>query len=130
NAANVMDVSEQPVTARPGGNERGSEAQESPGSRSLVRMDIATHTCGWRGHATFAPDEPELRARMRADTPAGEAWRCLRCESFVVGPPRAGGPADTAPEIPRGRLLRDRLIMRLLAAERVIRAIIFSLLAI
>jgi len=54
----------------------------------------------------------------------------LRCETFVVGPPRAGGPADTAPEIPRGRLLRDRLIMRLLAAERVIRAIIFSLLAI
>ena len=93
-------------------------------------MDFALRSCGLRGHATFAPDEPQLRDRLRADTPAGEAWRCLRCETFVVGPPRAGGPADTAPEIPRGRLLRDRLIMRLLAVERVIRAIIFSLLAI
>ena len=54
----------------------------------------------------------------------------MRCETFVVGPPRARGPADTVPEIPRGRLLRDRLIMRLLAAERVVRAIIFILLAV
>ena len=54
----------------------------------------------------------------------------MRCETFVVGPPRGRGPAGTAPEIPRGRLLRDRLIMRLLAVERVIRATIFMLLAI
>ena len=93
-------------------------------------MDFALRSCGLRGHATFAPDEPELRLRLRADTPAGEAWRCLRCETFVVGPAHVGGPAETAPEIPRGRMLRDRLIMRLLAVERLIRAIIFSLLAI
>jgi hypothetical protein len=93
-------------------------------------MDFALRSCGLRGHATFAPDEPELRDRLRADTPVGEAWRCLRCETFVVGPPRGRGPAGTAPEIPRGRLLRDRLIMRLLAVERVIRATIFMLLAI
>lgn len=93
-------------------------------------VDFALRSCGLRGHATFAPDEPTLRARLKADTPAGEAWRCLRCETFVVGPPRRHGPADTAPEIPRGRLLRDRTLMRLLAAERVIRAVIFGLLAV
>ena len=82
-----------------------------------------------RGHATFAPDEPELRDRLRVDTPVGEAWRCLRCETFVVGPPRGHGPADTAPEIPRGRLLRDRTLMRLLAAERAVRGIVLVLLA-
>jgi uncharacterized membrane protein (DUF2068 family) len=93
-------------------------------------MDFALRSCGLRGHATFEPHEADLRARLRVDTPAGEAWRCLRCETFVVGPPRRSGPADTAPEVPRGRLLRDRVIMRALAVERAFRFLIFALLAI
>jgi uncharacterized membrane protein (DUF2068 family) len=92
-------------------------------------VDFALRSCGLRGHATFDPDEPELRDRLRVDTPAGEAWRCLRCETFVVGPPRRSGPANTAPEIPRGRLLRDRTLMRALAVERAVRGVIFLLLA-
>jgi uncharacterized membrane protein (DUF2068 family) len=92
-------------------------------------VDFALRSCGLRGHATFAPDEPQLRERLKVDTPAGEAWRCLRCESFVVGPPRLSGPADSAPEIPRGRLLRDRTLMRALAVERAVRCVIFLLVA-
>ncbi|MGB6208090.1 DUF2127 domain-containing protein [Mycobacterium sp.] len=92
-------------------------------------VDFALRSCGLRGHATFAPDEPDLRGRLTADTPAGQAWRCLRCETFVVGPPRRSGPATTAPEIPRGRMLRDRTLMRALAVERAIRCVIFLLLA-
>jgi uncharacterized membrane protein (DUF2068 family) len=92
-------------------------------------VDFALRSCGLRGHATFAPDEPKLRERLKADTPVGEAWRCLRCETFVVGSPRRSGPANTAPEIPRGRLLRDRTLMRALALERVFRCVIFSLVA-
>jgi uncharacterized membrane protein (DUF2068 family) len=88
-------------------------------------VDFALRSCGLRGHATFAPDEPELRERLKADTPAGEAWRCLRCETFVVGAPRRSGPANTAPEIPRGRMLRDRTLMRALAVERLLRCVIF-----
>lgn len=34
------------------------------------------------------------------------------------------GPADEAPEVPRGRLLRDRVIMRVLAVERLLRALV------
>jgi uncharacterized membrane protein (DUF2068 family) len=90
-------------------------------------MDVALHACGLRGHATFAPDEPDLRARLRADTPAGEAWRCLRCETFVVGEPADHGPAATAPHVRRGRNLRDVVVMRALAIERVFRTVIFSL---
>ena len=86
-------------------------------------MDWNLSTCGRRGHVTFAPDEPELRARLQVQTPAGEAWRCLRCESYVVGSAKGSGPADEAPEVPRGRLLRDLRIMRLLAAERVLRGL-------
>jgi uncharacterized membrane protein (DUF2068 family) len=92
-------------------------------------VDFALRSCGLRGHATFAPDEPQLRERLTADTPAGQAWRCLRCETFVVGPPQRSGPANTAPEIPRGRFLRDRTLMRALAVERAFRSVIFVLLA-
>ena len=92
-------------------------------------VDFALRSCGLRGHATFAPDEPELRERLKAETPAGEAWRCLRCETFVVGPPSRSGPANTAPEIPRGRMLRDRTLMRALAVERALRCLIFSAVA-
>lgn len=58
------------------------------------------------------------------ETAAGEAWRCLRCANFVPGPPTGSGPADHAPEVPRGRLLRDRVIMRVLAVERFLRALV------
>ena len=92
-------------------------------------VDFALRSCGLRGHATFAPDEKDLRERLRADTPAGEAWRCLRCETFVVGAPRGSGPANTAPEIPRGRMLRDRTLMLALAVERALRCVIFLALA-
>jgi uncharacterized membrane protein (DUF2068 family) len=93
-------------------------------------VDFALRSCGLRGHATFVPDEPALRERLKASTPVGEAWRCLRCETFVVGPPSRSGPADTAPEIPRGRLLRDRTLMRALGAERAVRGLIFLLVAV
>ncbi|MBM9467041.1 DUF2127 domain-containing protein [Nakamurella leprariae] len=88
-------------------------------------MDWSLRSCAVRGHETYAPDEPELRDRLRVTTTAGEAWRCLRCGDFVAGPARRSGPADAAPEVPRGRLLRDRTIQRLLAAERVLRAALF-----
>lgn len=93
-------------------------------------MDWNLRACGWHGHATFSPNEPELRERLHVGTPAGEAWRCLRCGAYVVGPPVLSGPADSAPEVPRGRLLRDRLIMRLLAVDRAFRAVMLVLLAI
>jgi uncharacterized membrane protein (DUF2068 family) len=86
-------------------------------------VDWNLNTCARRGHETFAPDDSALADRLHATTPSGEAWRCLRCEGYVVGPPKGSGPADHAPEIPRGRLLRDRRIMRLLALERGIRGL-------
>jgi len=85
--------------------------------------------CGRHGHETYAPDEADLRARLTVVTPAGDAWRCLRCGDFVIGAARRSGPAADAPEVPRGKLLRDRTIMRLLAAERVIRGIVLLFVA-
>jgi uncharacterized membrane protein (DUF2068 family) len=74
--------------------------------------------CGRHGHVTYAPTEAELRSRLHARTAVGEAWRCLRCGDFALGPPKASGPAADAPIVLRGRALRDATILRLLAVER------------
>jgi uncharacterized membrane protein (DUF2068 family) len=80
--------------------------------------------CGRRGHVTYRPTEPELAARLRSQTALGEAWRCLRCGDWVLGPPQASGPADQAPVPPRGKALRQLTILRVLAVERVIRGLV------
>src|SRR5215475_1218711 len=92
-------------------------------------MDWNLRSCGRHGHATYAPTEPELRERLHAPTALGEAWRCLRCGDFVLGRPRGEGPAENAPVVLRGRALRDALILRLLAVERGVRAILIILAA-
>ena len=86
-------------------------------------MDWNLRSCARRGHITYAPDEPELRERLTVDTPQGAAWRCLRCGTYALGEPRGSGPADEAPLVPRGGAIRDRLIIRILAVERVLRGL-------
>jgi uncharacterized membrane protein (DUF2068 family) len=90
-------------------------------------MDWNLRTCGRRGHVTYAPDEPDLRERLHAQTPVGEAWRCLRCGDFVLTEPHGSGPASDAPLVMRGRALRDALILRLLAVERWGRGVVIIL---
>ena len=87
-------------------------------------FDWSLRSCGLHGHVTYRPTEPELAERLRADTAAGEAWRCLRCEAYVAGPPHGSGPAEDAPLVLRGRALRDAFILRLLAVERFIRGLL------
>jgi uncharacterized membrane protein (DUF2068 family) len=89
-------------------------------------MDWNLRSCGRRGHVTYAPSEPELRERLHAQTPVGEAWRCLRCGDFVPGGPGREGPARDAPVVLRGRELRDAVILRLLALERWIRGLLVA----
>lgn len=90
-------------------------------------MDWSLRACGRKGHVTFAPSEPELRERLHTQTPVGEAWRCLRCGTFVLGEPKGAGPAENAPIVLRGRALRDAFVLRLLAAERFLRGIAMGL---
>jgi len=92
-------------------------------------MDWSLLSCGRNGHITYAPDEPELRAQMSASLDEGTAWRCLRCGTFVPGPAAATGPADKAPMVPRGREIRSKAILRFFAIERVIRGLIFVVVA-
>ena len=92
-------------------------------------MDWSLRACARKGHVTFTPDEPALRARLSVTTPVGVAWRCLRCGDFAVGPPRGSGPADEAPVVLRGKALRDATVLRLLAVERAVRAVVLFALA-
>jgi uncharacterized membrane protein (DUF2068 family) len=87
-------------------------------------VDWNLRVCGWSGHVTYRPDEEDLSARLRADTPAGVAWRCLRCGDFALGEPKGSGPAEKAPLVARGKALRDTIVLRLLAVERFGRAIL------
>ena len=92
-------------------------------------MDWSLRTCGRRGHITYAPDETVLREKLHAETRVGEAWRCLRCGDFVLGEPVSSGPANQAPLVLRGRALRDAFVLRFLAVERGVRAVILGLAA-
>lgn len=92
-------------------------------------MDWSLRGCARKGHVTYAPVEPLLAERLHVATPAGEAWRCLRCADFVVGEPHGTGPADEAPLVLRGRALRDATVLRLLAVERGLRGLVLLALA-
>ncbi len=95
-----------------------------------MKLDWNRRACARRGHITYAPAEAPLRERLHAVTPHGDAWRCLRCGDFTLGEPHGSGPADRAPEVPRGRALRDLLILRVLSVERVLRGVFIVLAAV
>jgi uncharacterized membrane protein (DUF2068 family) len=92
-------------------------------------VDWSLRACARKGHVTYAPDETALRDRLHVTTSGGEAWRCLRCWDFVVGEPAATGPATAAPIVLRGRVLRDAFVLRILAVERLVRAVVIGALA-
>jgi uncharacterized membrane protein (DUF2068 family) len=95
----------------------------------LRHFDWNLRSCGRHGHATYAPDEEALARRLHAPTPAGDAWRCLRCGDYVLGEPRGRGPAEDAPLVLRGRALRDAFVLRFLAVERGVRGLLLVALA-
>lgn len=105
------------------------EADEKPHKKADKKK--ARHARRWEllgcarsGHLTYRPDEQELADGLHSTTPQGQAWRCLRCGEYVIGAPRAHGPADDAPVPRRGAQIREAVVMRLLAIERFIRAIV------
>ena len=69
---------------------------------------------------------PDCGSRLR---PVTRGDVCDAKPSWWASQP-GHGPAETAPHVRRGRNLRDVVIMRALAVERVVRAVIFTLLAV
>jgi uncharacterized membrane protein (DUF2068 family) len=107
--------------------------------RPRRKIDWELVTCGLSGHAIVGTDAAEVRpedslvVRELVDL----RWhRCLRCDSWVALPP-PGEPARPHPPdrdeiaIPRrGKALRDRVVLRLIAIDRAFHFVIFVLLGI
>src|SRR5258708_31449464 len=92
-------------------------------------VDWSLLSWGGAGHVPHAPAEFEVRKQVSAQTESGEAWRCLRCGTFVPGEPQLSGPAAQAPGVRRGQEIRGALILRVFAVERFVRALIAGALA-
>src|SRR3984957_11322166 len=95
--------------------------------RGTTRWELVT--CALAGHVTYVPDEESLAARLSGSTGVGEVWRCLRCGEFTLGAPHGRGRAEDAPMIMRGKALRQAVIIRALAIERLFRTVVIALAA-
>lgn len=84
--------------------------------------------CGIRGHALIGSDAAEIRpedAIFCREDDAGLRWyRCVRCDSWLpleppAEPVRKHAPDRNEIELPlRGRALRDKVVLRLIAIDR------------
>ncbi|MQA76017.1 MAG: DUF2127 domain-containing protein [Solirubrobacterales bacterium] len=107
--------------------------------RFRPRFHYELLVCGLRGHELVGLEAGELRPvdRPFAREMDGTRWhRCLRCDSWLPfrapsHPTRRHPPAIAEIELPpRGRPLRDKIILRLIAVDHAIGAVILAALAI
>ncbi len=107
--------------------------------RPRRRIDWELVVCGFRGHVLVGLDAARVRAEdalLAREQPDLRWHRCLRCDSWVaVPPPRAASrehpPSRSEIELPlRGKALRDRVVLRLIAIDRAFHFLILSLLGI
>lgn len=94
--------------------------------------------CGLHGHEILGTDAAELRAEdaIFARESGGLRWhRCMRCDSWLALPPpdqpaRKHPPAREEISLPlRGKPLRDRYVLRLIALDRIIHFLVLGALA-
>jgi predicted membrane protein DUF2127 len=102
-------------------------------NRPRHKVDWELVACGWAGHEIVGTDVEELREQdhLLARDAGGVRWhRCLRCDSWVVlpvpdAPAQPHLPDRTAIKVPRrGKALRDRVVLRLIAIDRLIHFVI------
>jgi uncharacterized membrane protein (DUF2068 family) len=123
------------VSARP-------DEQTLPGLAKPQRFRPRFHyellVCGLNGHELMGTDASTLRPEdaLVAREVDGIRWhRCLRCDAWLPLPP----PKDPARQHPperdeidlplRGRPLRDKIVLRVIAVDRALHFLILALLA-
>jgi uncharacterized membrane protein (DUF2068 family) len=107
--------------------------------RYRPRLRYELIDCGLHGHELLGLDAARLRDEdsVFAREAGGLRWyRCLRCDSWVALSP----PRDPAAQYPphreevilplRGRPLRDRYVLRLIALDRVLHFLVLAILAV
>ena len=95
--------------------------------------------CAWQGHVLVGTDAAAIRSTddLFVRELAGLRWyRCLRCDTWLprpapLGPARPYPPERSEIALPlRGRPLRDRYVLRLIAVERTLHVAILAVLAV
>ena len=96
--------------------------------------------CGVNGHMLLGTDvravRPEDELVLREDRSGRFRWhRCLRCDSWLPleppdNPAREHLPPLEAVELPlRGKALRDKIVLRVIAVDRALHFVVLGLLA-
>jgi uncharacterized membrane protein (DUF2068 family) len=120
------------------------DPQPKSSPRTLIQRFTPTFhyellVCGLRGHSLLGADASKIRDEDAAFVRVydGLRWyRCLRCDSWIpLAPPAAPArefpPAESEVELPiRGRALRDKIVLRLIAIDRAIHFVLLAGLAV
>ena len=110
-----------------------------PRKRSRLRRSYELLDCGWHGHYLVGTDTERVRPEDRVFVREGDGlrWhRCLRCDAWVplappTSPTRPFVPARDEIELPlRGRPLRDRYVLRLIALDRALHCAVLTVLSV
>ncbi len=96
-------------------------------------------SCGLAGHELVGTDARQLRdedALVARETEDGLRWyRCLRCDSWIPLAPPSDPARDYPPQreqvrVPlRGRALRDKVVLRLIAIDRALHFVVLGVIA-
>jgi uncharacterized membrane protein (DUF2068 family) len=110
-----------------------------PHPRRRIKVDWELVACGLRGHTLVGTAAREVRPddTLLVREAGGVRWhRCLRCDSWVALPPPAAPTTEHPPDRdeieipPRGKALRDRVVLRLIAVDRALHFLVLGLLGI
>ncbi len=111
----------------------------TPGTRHPRKrrhLDFELVACGLRGHVLIDPATvpPHVAAEAVARQFDATTWyRCVRCDAWVplaeASPAVRAAPAED--ELPRrGKALHDRVVLRLIAVDRVLHFVVLTVLGI
>lgn len=107
-------------------------------SRLRPRLHYELLVCGLAGHELMGIDAAELTTgdALVAREIEGVRWhRCLRCDSWLPVQPPATPARDTPPardeiDLPlRGKPLRDKIVLRLIAVNRALHFVVLGAIA-
>jgi uncharacterized membrane protein (DUF2068 family) len=120
----------------PRGHKAAPGTERTRRFRPKLRYELID--CGLHGHEILGMEAAELRAEdeIFARESGGLRWyRCMRCDSWLALPPpehpaRKYPPARDEISLPlRGKPLRDRYVLRLIAVDRIVHFLILGALA-
>ena len=107
--------------------------------RFLPKFHYELLVCGVRGHELVGTDTAEIRVldgSFVRESGHLRWYRCLRCDSWVplqppVKPTRRHLAPESEIELPlRGKALRDKIVLRLIAVDRAVHFVVLGALAV